>query len=130
MVGRVFLLGVVLFLGLTSYAQIYGELGTSKREIAADCDRKLSASGTEGLIFISIVVNRDGEVTSAVLEEVRSTVSNTMLVREALIRAKKMKFAADYTAPQWHKGTIEFKVEKKSAGNEELKRKNILPENY
>ncbi|MCB0478341.1 MAG: hypothetical protein KDC84_09265 [Crocinitomicaceae bacterium] len=128
--GRLFFLGVILLIGVSTHAQVFGDLGTSHREVLTDCDHKISASGSSGLIFITIVVNRDGEVTSAVLDTERSSISSTILVREAVMRAKKMKFKADYMAPTYHKGIVEFKVVKESAGNEEMKKKNILPENY
>lgn len=127
---RVLLVVFGLMLGYVGNTQVYGEIGIAKRKVAKDCERKITSSASEGLIVIAVVVNRDGNVTSSTLDETRTTVSNTMLVREAMMRSKKMKFEADYTAPTYHKGLIEFKVEKVTGGNEELKKKNVLPQNY
>lgn len=124
---RVVFVAFGLMLGLVGNSQVYGDVGIAKRKVVTDCERKIAASGSEGLIFITIKVNRDGKVTAATLEMGRSTVSNTILVREALVRAKKMLFEADYTAPTFHEGIVEFKVTKSGEGKA-VKRKNILPE--
>ncbi len=104
---------VAFCFSLNGHSQVYGDVGISKRKVLTDCDRKISSSSKEGLIFIDIAVDVDGNVTSTELDEERSVVTHIILVREAKLRAKKMKFEKGMHYPKFHHGVLQFTVEKK-----------------
>lgn len=107
---RILIVLATLFISVEGFSQVYGDVGISKRKVVADCDRTITSSSKEGLLFISIAVDVDGNVTSAELDEERSEVTHIILVREAKIRAKKMKFEPGMHHPKFHQGILKFKV--------------------
>ena len=65
----------------------------------------------EGVVVIEIIVDKDGNVTSAVPILRGSTTQNKYLQDKAVEAAKKAKFNIDKNAAAYQKGTITYKFE-------------------
>lgn len=101
-----------VFLGVNTMAQnrITGDLRNDERKIVKDIDYTLKYKN-EGRITIDIVVNIDGRVTSAKVNQAHTTIRSTPMQIELKNRAKTLKFESCYHCPKFHNGSVVFKVE-------------------
>lgn len=101
-----------VFLGFNTIAQsrITGDLRNDERKIEKNIDYSLQYKDA-GKITIDIVVNIDGKVTSAKVNQGHTTIRSTPMQIELKNRAKTLRFESCYHCPKFHYGSIVFKVE-------------------
>ena len=104
---------LILFLSLSgsifSQNRLTGDLRNDQRKIKEDIEYIINYR-KEGRITVDIVVNIDGKVTSAIINEKHTNVLSTPMHIEAKNRAKNLKFESCYHCPKFHNGSVVFMV--------------------
>lgn len=107
---------IILFLALSgslfSQNRLTGDLRNDQRKIKEDIEYTIDYK-KEGRITVDIVVNIDGKVTSAIINEKHTNVLSTPMHIEAKNRAKRLKFESCYHCPKFHNGSVVFMVKEK-----------------
>lgn len=108
------ILFVLIFASNICNAQVYGDIQEDKRKISTDIAYTLYANTTGKLVF-DIVVNRQGKVTSCVLNKEKTNITSTPTMMKAKNRILQgLVFVVDYSAPERHTGEVLINVRPKS----------------
>jgi hypothetical protein len=92
------------------FAQVSGEIATDKRKALKEIDFTVPYS-KPGILVFSIAVNKDGKVTSCVLDEKKSTITSTSVMVKAKNKImSQLAFEKGIGHPEWHRGFVTIKT--------------------
>ena len=101
---------LVLFILLMKcgFSQVYGDIFMDKRTISKDIDYTVNYS-KPGKIVFDIAVDMEGNVTSCVLNEKKSTITATGAIMNAKNKIlQNLKFERGYEWPEFHRGYVQI----------------------
>lgn len=95
------------------YGKSYNGSVTAEYDVPGREARKIDVPGYKckdgGVVVVAILVNQNGTVTSAEVNQSASTISSSCLLEEALASAKKSVFFIKSDAPKSSPGTITYR---------------------
>ncbi len=109
-----YLLFALLFTGNLCFAQVYGNIQEDNRKIVTDISYTLYAN-TTGQMFFDIIVNRQGKITSCILNKDKTNIISTPTMMKCKNRIMQgLTFEVNYTAPERHLGEVLINIRPKS----------------
>ena len=101
---------LVLCLSNFAISQVYGEIFMDKRDVATEFTFTIEHTKEATLVF-DIRVNKDGKVTSCVLNEERSTTASYPVMMKAKNKImSQLKFNTGIGYPEFHQGYVQMKT--------------------
>lgn len=100
---------VFLLVSFNAFCQLIdGELFEDNRKILRDIKHQLPSTNYNGKLIFNISVDNEGFVTSAVVDERRSTITSTPAKINAKKTIMKLIFEKGNQFPKYHKGSYQI----------------------
>ena len=105
---------LLLFTGNFCFSQVYGDIQEDKRKIVTDISYTLYANKTGQMVF-DIIVNRQGKVTSCILNKDKTDITSTPTMMKCKNRIMQgLTFEVNYSAPERHLGEVLINIRPKT----------------